>query len=170
MARHFILDGYNILHQMTFDPALGFEEQRLRLIDQVEARRPQGSKNNDLTVIFDGRPGAAFVHRALSLKIIFSQDRSADDVIRRLTASSGNPKIVTVVTDDRELRSAVRANGAAVMSVGEFLNLLSSPPAQKKRPAAMGAGSGTGKYISKSAEFAINKEMAEVWLNKKRSQ
>ena len=54
MSLHYLLDGYNIIHQA---PALmqgSLEERRARLVRWLNIERPQGSARNRVTVIFDG--------------------------------------------------------------------------------------------------------------------
>jgi len=152
---------------MPSGSAEDWDAQRSALIHAIEQRRPQGSANNELVLVFDGRPGPGFVVRTLSIRIVFSHDRSADDVIRSLLEQAARPRTVTVVTDDREIQSAARMVGAEVMSVKDFLSRLFSSPGARSRKPGGPARSPTEKYISKSVEFAINKEMADVWLSKK---
>ena len=57
MSLHYLLDGYNIIKQ---SPRLGpkrLEDGRAGLIAFIEMRQPQGSRNNMVTVVFDGQPG-----------------------------------------------------------------------------------------------------------------
>ncbi len=55
MSIHYLLDGYNIIHQMPAALDLTkLEDQRRHLIRFVEQHRPQGSANNRVTIIFDG--------------------------------------------------------------------------------------------------------------------
>lgn len=169
MSIQFILDGYNILHQTDIDPALPIDEQRRYLVGLIESKRPQGSWNNPLTIVFDGRPGPAWRNPVTSFRIIFSLDISADDTIRRLLDKDPNAKTAKVVTDDRELQSSVRARGAGVMAVHEFLARMSRPQDQRP-PRSKTNRDDSGKYISKTTEYRITKEMEDIWINKEKPE
>jgi predicted RNA-binding protein with PIN domain len=166
MSIQFILDGYNILHQTGIDPAMGIDDQRKYLIGMIESKRPHGSWNNPLTIVFDGRPGPYWRDPVTSFKIMFSYDISADDTIRKLVENGGSAKTTVVITDDRELQSSVRAGGATVMAVHEFLSRMSKKHYPKAGRDLIVGEYGSGKHISKTVEYKINKEMQDIWLNK----
>ncbi|MBF0533162.1 MAG: NYN domain-containing protein [Candidatus Omnitrophica bacterium] len=162
MSLHYLIDGYNVLHQM---PELSgqLDEQRRHLILLIESRRPQGSERNQVTVVFDGRSGYYGRAEASAVRVIFSLDESADDKIRRMVNESNRVREIVVVTDDREIQRAVSAVGAKVEPVSRFLGRLDDA---ERKPRA----SGGKKQISKTAESAINQEMAKIWLNKSRDR
>lgn len=136
--------------------ALGkLEDQRNALIHFLESSRPQGSFKNKVTVVFDGQAGIIGRTASSPIAVIFSKGGSADDKIRALVGQTANKKNMVVVTDDRELRYAVRALGAKVEGVQEFLS--------KKKPQKP---TEQAKYISKNLESKITSELEEVWLKK----
>lgn len=125
---------------------------------EIERHNPQGGGRNRVTLIFDGRPGPVPPIQSGAVKVIFSMDRSADDRIRELVQKARNPRQIIVVTDDRALQYAVRAVGAKVLGVGEFLSRLRSDSGGKQaRP---------GKTLTKAEEERINRELEERWLNR----
>lgn len=168
MSLQYLLDGYNIIHQMAFKPSTEIDAQRQQLIHFIETERPHGSSANNVTVVFDGRTGRSGPPRTLGTKVIFTQEISADEEIRDIVHKAGNKKNIIVVTDDRDIRYAVRSDGAQVLSVKDFL----SRPAPGQRTSGSGKSSSKAaevKNISKSLEFKINAELEEIWLKKKKA-
>jgi len=131
----------------------------------LEKQRPQGSANNDITVIFDGKSDVFGRHESPTVQVIFSKDESADDVIRRLVEKSINRKNIIVVTNDRSLQYAVRALGAQTRNVEKFLKQLNlygksakhRLPSEKKE---------ISKNIPKKIEQEINSELENIWIKK----
>jgi len=143
------------------------EDQRDGLIRFIEQKKPQGSPKNKVTIIFDGRPGRGGRGESSVVEIIFSQDESADDRIKRMVEDSKHKKSIVVVTDDRDIQYAVRASGAQVLGVGAFLSKMQ--PSAKRSPLRE-KSSGTvsdAKHISKTLEEKITSEFETIWLKKK---
>ena len=161
MSLHYLLDGYNILHQMPRADESAFEQQRERLIGLFQQSRPHGSLKNQMTIVFDGYGKVD----SSTIKVIFSGDESADSRIRKMVEQSQNAKNIIVVTDDRDIQYAVRASGAKVCAVKDFLQK-SDSKFQKKPNAPSGNSS---KKISKAVEFKINSELENIWLKKDKS-
>jgi len=161
MSLHYLLDGYNIIHQMPTLIQLELDQQRLSLVRHIEQYNPQGSSRNSITIYFDGRPGRAQPIVSTSVKIIFTQDRSADDRIKQAVKSSANSRRLVVVTDDRDIQYSICAHGARVVTVAEFLGRLT-------RKNAGTAAEGPVKKIDPSAQEEINDELKSLWLKKKR--
>lgn len=168
MSLHFLLDGYNILKQ---DPAfrdLPLEEGRKGFLRWIVHSRPQGSVNNQVTVVFDGHPdhmGAALPSHAEdsyksqeAVRVIFSQGCSADDTIKRMVEEDAEKKSCVVVSDDKGVYLYARSMGARVMSVGAFTT--------KARGIGARADPG-GKYIPLTQQEKINKELRPFWLKEK---
>lgn len=177
MSIHYLLDGYNIIHRMP--SALRqktLEEQRRTLIDFIERHRPQGSLNNQVTVVFDGNEDIFGGMDSKTVKIFFSLRESADDKIKKIVARSKNPKDIIVVTDDRDIQYAVRALRARVSSTESFLN---KAKGSEQRSAEAGKSLGrhkkgfsreTPKYIPKTEEARINSELGKIWLGSKKKR
>ena len=155
MSLHYLLDGYNILHQIPGLLHQEVDQQRLVLVREIERASPHGSGRNRVTLIFDGRPGPVPAIQSAAVKVIFSMDRSADDRIREAVLASKNARQLIVVTDDRALQYAVRAEGAQVLGVNELARLRS--PGGGKQPRA-------GKTLTQAEVERINKELEERWL------
>ncbi len=141
------------------------EDERQYLVYLIELNQPQGSLKNQVTIVFDGRSGFWSGPSSSSVRIIFSDTESADNKIKKIIAESFTPKNFVVITDDRDIRYAVRAMGAALMSVKDFLKKIE--PSAKKAVRGSSQGSGANKNISKTLEFKITSELEQIWLKKK---
>jgi predicted RNA-binding protein with PIN domain len=148
------------------------EDQRCHLIRFIEQRRPQGSANNRVTIVFDGNIDVFGGMQSSTAKIIFSQNGSADDEIKKIVAQVKNAKDIVVVSDDRDIQYAVRALGAKVSRVRDFLNkgktLGRNGLAQ--RDSGYGHSLDQGKYISQHDESMITSEFSQLWLDPKRKR
>ena len=166
MALHYILDGYNISKQIPSFSFKGLKDGRDSLVRLIETYRPQGSRKNFVTVVFDGQADVFHPQKQNPYcQVIFSTHQSADDKIRQIVEKSKGKTQTIVVTDDKELRFSVRALGAKVMDVKEFLRKAGpfAPPEQS--PGKKGKSSHTDeKYIPKTLEYKITEEMKKIWL------
>lgn len=84
-----------------------------------------------------------------------------------MVEDSNNKINIIVVTDDRSIQYAVRAMGAKAMAVKEFLGKMDGPKSSSSQSGRSGSGVSPQKKISEGAQAKINKELADIWLNKK---
>lgn len=168
MSLHYILDGYNIIKQSDFLSHKLLKDARRDLIRFITDKKPCGSVNNKVTIVFDGadcnfpfsrndnkrvevlftqplRPGAGFTH-----------NHSADERIKKMVGDSKNPKSIVVVSDDREIQFFIKSCGARSMGVAEFLRKgMPSPKHAKELPKT---------ELTSSQVAKINRELAKTWL------
>jgi predicted RNA-binding protein with PIN domain len=165
MALQFLLDGYNIIKQYDDLAELALDKGRERLIGMIE-RSPLGV-GNDFVVIFDGRPGLNRPAGSPRVKVLFTEEQTADERIKVLVVEARQPRTIVVVTNDRDIQYHVRTLGAAVWSVQDFLLRINRRPDQESR-LARGKNSGQRevKNISVSTEHKINQEFQDIWLKK----
>ncbi len=123
----------------------------------VDEARPQGSINNQVTVVFDGHPDYSSPLPEGEVRVIFS-DGSADDKIKLMVEEMPARKNCVVVSDDKDVYLYARSLGCRVMSVAAFTS--------KAREKASSTDTG-GKYISLSRQEKINKELRRFWLKEK---
>ena len=168
MALTYLLDGYNIVKRIPELAEKPLQAGRETLIQWIELYRPQGSPHNSVTIVFDGRPGMIDYPRSSSLKVLFTEEESADDKIKRMVHRSANPKTVVVVTNDKDIRLHVRPLGAKILTVEEFLAQFKRPTAAASRPREPGKKEDE-KYISQTSEFKITSEFERLWLRGGRS-
>ena len=164
MSVHYILDGYNIIHQIPALDSKKIRDDKEHLIDFVERYKPQGSRYNQVTIVFDGH--APNFSNSSPFEVVFSKDVSADEKIRELVKKFTNKKNTIVISDDRELRFSVRALGAQVLDVKSFLLQAKS---LRLKPAEKGQGilKQEEKNISKVLEYKITDELKKRWLKEK---
>lgn len=141
------------------------EDQRQQLIQWLESAQPQGSSRNVVTLVFDGRSDVwGVAHSSSSIQVIFSHEETADQKIVRMVDAARNKKNIVVVTDDRSIKYAVRALGAQVSSVQEFLGKAKvSEGVARSVPQPQ-----AGKHISKTLEYKITSEFEKIWLKDKK--
>lgn len=128
---HVIIDGYNVMRASTkgVSREAPFQAQREAFINQVaEYRR---GTTHDVTLVFDGTKGAEKYSRATNVfgvRVIYSaQGETADEVIVSLVRQSSRPVNLMVVTSDREVQRAAKAQGATVAPAQEMVEKLANP-------------------------------------------
>jgi len=135
------------------------------LLRFLESQRPQGSLNNKITVVFDGKADIFGGMESAIVNVVFSKDETADEKIKRMVAAVGNPKNIIVVTNDRAIQCAVGASGAKVSSVEEFLSATTSK--KNSAPKNQFKKADSKKKMPRNLENKITSEMEEIWLKKK---
>ncbi|MBF0121892.1 MAG: NYN domain-containing protein [Candidatus Omnitrophica bacterium] len=168
MSRHFLIDGYNVIRQISSLDDKSLEGGRAWLVRFIQDNGPQGSLRNPVTVVFDGQEGISFSDFPSGVKVVFSRGESADDVIKRLIEESSTPRDIVLVTDDRDLLYFCRTLGAEIWSVDRFLTQgkktgqrLRSGVARSRSPKV------EGKAIPRVFEDRVNRELKALWLKKK---
>ena len=166
MSLSYLLDGYNIINRIPALAQKEFNESRLSLIRFLEVQQPQGSSNNQVILVFDGQPGIWNWNEPLSslIKVVFSLGESADDYIKKYVGASAAKKSIVVVTDDKDIKFFVRAQGATVLSVVDFMGKAQAKE-HNRRDSAVQKNTDT-KHISKTLEYKINAELEAIWLKK----
>ena len=135
---------------------LPLEDGRRGLLRWIGDSHPQGSVNNQVTVVFDGAEGSSSLEG--EIRVIFSDGCSADDKIKRMVEEMPARKNCVVVSDDKDIFLYARSLGARVMSVTAFTS----------KPRGFHARTdGGGKYIPLSRQEKINKELRSFWLKEK---
>ena len=145
---------------------LPLEAGRSGLLRWIAQARPHGSRNNDLTVIFDGHPDHFGGNAAGEIRVIFSDGCSADDHIKYMVDNITDRKNCVVVSDDKDVFLYARSLGAQIMTVAAFTSR--SAHEIHGKPGRDASGGSNGKYISLSGQEQINKELSSIWLKEKR--
>lgn len=123
-ARHWILDGYNVMHALHFiSPDLSFETARDRFISWVGQFQALGDKK--VTIVFDDNVHREGPHEVYPrVRVIYSpQGFNADGTILSLVRQTPPKEIsqLVVVTRDLMLRDAIFAYRCMVISPEAFL-------------------------------------------------
>jgi hypothetical protein len=118
---HLIIDGYNVTKSGYGEQALA--DQRTRLIGQLAGLA--GRAAVEITVAFDGgRRPTMQPATPRGVRVLFSQDEIADDLIRRLVAAEPPGRPVVVVTSDQQIVTDVTRAGAWTAPSAALLALL----------------------------------------------
>ena len=72
MSLHYIVDGYNVIKQVTFLTGKKLRTGREGLVKFIEQYKPQGSKHNEVTIVFDGKADVTSPEMKTQFKIVFS--------------------------------------------------------------------------------------------------
>jgi hypothetical protein len=152
---------------------LPLEDGRLGLLRWIGDSRPQGSVNNQVTVVFDGTEGSdslVFMPDAQScsqveIRVIFSDGCSADDKIKRMVEEMPTKKNCVVVSDDKDIFLYARSLGTKVMSVAAFTSVRAATRGGER--ADTRSAPREEKYISLTRQEKINKELRFFWLKEK---
>ncbi|MFC1699724.1 NYN domain-containing protein [Candidatus Omnitrophota bacterium] len=151
----YIIDGYNLIHQVPELKGKRLRSQREWLIRRLESAQAQNKQFKELTVVFDGPSQVVAPQIHSPVRVIFSRGADADKKIKQMIESSTFARDITVVSDDREVRFYISSVGAKKSSVREFLNKVNQPSKQK-----------SSFKLNHQAAQEINQELAQIWLKK----
>ncbi|MFA5115282.1 MAG: NYN domain-containing protein [Candidatus Omnitrophota bacterium] len=158
MSLRFIIDGYNVIRHRSFPINItGKTTPHHALLSYIRNNRLCGSAKNRVTVVLDGFGSAGRRSPLMpAAEIIYSEEESADERIKRIVEESGNPRNLVVVSDDREIRFFVRSKGARVLKVEDFVNPRRLRIVSKEEPAKP-------ELSSEEVSF-LNEELKGLWL------
>ena len=139
---------------------LPLEDGRRGLLRWIGDSRPQGSVNNQVTVVFDGAEGSCSLQG--EIRVVFSDGCSADDKIKRMVEEMPAKKNCVVVSDDKDIFLYARSLGAKVMSVAAFTS-----KGGKYISCSKGKYREAEARLSLSSQEKINKELRFFWLKEK---
>ncbi|MCP4137967.1 MAG: NYN domain-containing protein [bacterium] len=103
-----LIDGFNLIYKFPDLEALMYQRELISAMQGLleKVKEFQGITGEDITVIFDGKkkPSDTTVHeKAGEIDVYYSHDYSADYMIKELVKKSINPKMITVVSSDKEI-------------------------------------------------------------------
>jgi predicted RNA-binding protein with PIN domain len=116
---HFIIDGNNLIGKIKFLKELqsknkqGSREGLVNLLNNYFA-----GKKLKATLHFDGHPNSAI--NFSKGKIIYSENRISDHLIREEIDRSKNPKLITLISSDNSLINYARANSCSIIKSEDF--------------------------------------------------
>ncbi len=123
MQRKYIIDGNNLIGKI---PDLhGLDKKVLRAKLTFILERFFYNKKVKVSLHFDGFANAQI--RARGLKIIYSENRIADDKIRDEISYAKNPKLIMLVSSDNALRDFAKKNSCTIISSEEFNREMNKP-------------------------------------------
>ena len=119
----YLIDGNNLIHKIR-DLSVLQKKDRQSAREKLAHRIDSHFSNRRVTVIlyYDGFPGIPL--NTNKIKIVYSENTSADDKIRVSIERAKNPKNIIVVTSDEEIRKLARACSCELMTSNEFDKVL----------------------------------------------
>lgn len=148
-----LIDGHNLIGKMS-SISLADPEDEDKLV-RVLARRLHPQRHKTIVVFDKGADLEFSVKRKSSgLRVIFAPpESSADAIIIEMIRQDPNPKGLTVVSSDNEIRRCARSRRARVISSEEFARTIESPTRRSRR----------GKSEDAGAEYVDVKEWLEYF-------
>jgi predicted RNA-binding protein with PIN domain len=122
----FLIDGYNLLYAMGLlqrrsGPQV-LEKARLRLLGFLHDGH--GDDSHRVTVVFDAKQAPAYADAELEyqgIRVLFAlAQEQADDLIEEMIRKASVPKKLTVVSDDRRIRTAAQRRHCIAWTCGEY--------------------------------------------------
>ena len=160
---HYIIDGYNVINSDDIFIASTLEGRRNKLIDFVSLRRPHGSLNNSVAIVFDCKSKNPYESNCCNkshiggIDIIFSDGIVlADDIITEIADNAKNPSEITVVTNDKGIRRRIAPSGAKYESVESFI-----AKGYKRKNVQRAKDY---KNLPTDDKESINEEFEKIWL------
>lgn len=154
----YLIDGHNLIARLP-NLSLADPHDEIELI-RLLARWRWRHRDVPVTVVFDPGDlpayGARRRRRQSGITVRYAPFNSdADTVLKHLIQASRRPAQLTVVSSDREVRSAARRAGANTLSAEEFAGELTAPPEPEQKQAA---------------DETLSPEEVEAWLKLFQSQ
>ncbi|HDN86050.1 MAG: hypothetical protein DRP81_02575 [Candidatus Omnitrophota bacterium] len=149
----YIIDGWNLINKLK--ELKNAPSPCEALLFYIKKNNLTGSKNNKVTVVFDGRSNFAQYNRGTDFNVVFSGERSADDVIKKEVSRYRNKKQIVVVSDDWDIINYVKSEGAGFLKVKDFLKKRRKKPIHFYEKV---------KEIELSLQKEITQELKRIWL------
>jgi predicted RNA-binding protein with PIN domain len=157
----FLVDGYNVTMADDATRRLERGAQRMALVRRLAARGRGLLGAGEYVVVFDGGRLAEDEDHG-PVQVVFSGDRSADDVI--VDAAARADGRLSVVTSDRELRSRVREHAGRSVQVLPASALFEQAPATHGRRLRTDARHPHGGLPTGHED--VTRELTDIWLSK----
>ncbi len=120
---NYIIDGNNLIGKNTFLMRLQKKDKqssREKLVLMLD--RFFYNRKNSVTLHLDGFPGERI--NSSKVKIVYSQNLTADERIKKQIENSASRKNTFVVTSDNNLAEFARVCSCKVISSEEFLSMI----------------------------------------------
>ncbi len=131
MSEEWLIDGYNLLHDLT---GRNKKNKMLRQDLFEILANFSGQGNRRLTLVLDGRGNddefRPYLHK--TFHIVYSQSVSADSYIEKILYEKKGKAPLMVVTKDRAITNMARGAGARVMNPEDFMDLVKSSKEESK--------------------------------------
>jgi uncharacterized protein len=127
--REYVIDGNNVIHKIRSLSLIQKKDRQIareRLAFSID--RFFTGKNVKVFIFFDGFSSTPI--KTLKARILYSDNKSADSMIRSYIENSKNPKNIVAVSSDDEIRKLARASATTSISSEEFAGMISRNPGE----------------------------------------
>ena len=173
MNREFWLDGFNFFHHWESTKSFLRSDSGLDIVRAIDRSlrilsRHLGAKGRHTVVYLDGGLSRNET-RTAGLRVRYcgpgrkADDRLADD----LAEIGNNARMVTAVSNDRELKARLRAHGAVCLGVGEFLAMLEGkgkPTVGGKKGVRVAKGGPGDAEVMREKCRSLSESEVKAWL------
>ncbi|HPN37977.1 MAG TPA: NYN domain-containing protein [Melioribacteraceae bacterium] len=120
MKKRYLIDGNNLLHKIPKLSRNNNTDSRLTLALKVD--RYFTGKNIICTIVFDGH--RKDIIRTNKIRIEYSGNLTADDVIRNEIERAKNTKLLTVISSDNGITDLAKVCSCEIIKSEEFSKML----------------------------------------------
>ncbi|MBI4651583.1 NYN domain-containing protein [Candidatus Desantisbacteria bacterium] len=152
----FIIDGYNLIRTLPRYTHSRFADEKRAVVRLIKIHPLMKKQSHETIIVFDGYADDENIINDKNIKIIFSDDDSADETIKNIVENSKKPEEIYVVTDDREIRDFIRIMGAKNITIKEFAAAIK----QDKEPIKKNI---ENNKIDDNDAIRITKEFENIW-------
>ena len=145
----YIIDGFNLIHRLKQLKTSNTPHRDL--IRYIRTNKLTGSRNNKVVVVFDGKTNSDAIQEKGGFELVFSGEVSADEIIKQRVRKIKNKSETIVVSDDRQIRDAIKREGAKSLRIADFTKT-------KKKSEE------SEKDISYTTQYEITEELRKIWL------
>ncbi len=161
MNREYWIDGFNFFHHWESTRHLLRPDSGMDIVRAINRSlgmlsRHLGAKARDSIVDLDGGLSRHNARVAgLSVRYCGPGKKADDRLVEDLGELGGDARLVTAVSNDRELKASLRACGASCLGVGEFLAVLEG---RKKQQIVKKGNRVVRSPVSRGDEAAVMRE------------
>lgn len=148
----YLIDAFNIIHKI--ECIRNSSTPHVDFIHYLKTLKIRKNRQNKIVIVFDGYPNAGVITEC-QYKIVFSKEKTADDIIKTMIDREKKKGQVVVVSDDREILNFARISGITIKSIKEFLQPTISK--DSKEPI-------DDKQLSESTKEKITRELESLWV------
>jgi len=122
--RHFLIDGNNLLGKLSVrEKSFRPENPASRELLTIRLRDFFREKNDSVTLFFDGHESEKI--NGEKIKIVYSDKREADALIREKIERTKNRKTLVIVSSDNQIRNFARVCSSETILSEEFASQIS---------------------------------------------
>ena len=176
MNREFWLDGFNFFHHWESTRELLRPDSGYDIVRAIERSiritgKRLGNKCRYTVIYLDGGL-SRHETRLAALRIRYAgPGKKADDrMVEDLALLDGQARLVTAISNDRELKARLRAHGASCLSVGEYLatfegNKGGGGNRKGGKPGGRGQGAREDAEVLREKCRSLSETEVEAWLD-----